>query len=1481
MWDESPGSTSGAAASAEENSGLARKPSLGETKKKRPARETMRRHPSKSSPGFESLKMDLATLTGKGQAAGSPETEKNPEQVCVRMPQPTDSIRAIDPQGFELLFGAENIQLQNLVPTARRASILEVATTAHVQQGLHGANLSKMVQRETEASKIRDMRRILREPPTNRTTEMCAMLTPYLLEFPFFSDCPSQFALHLSSSVTYATYTQRKVLCQEGEKGHTLYCIMSGSVNFYSKKALEQKRKKEELELEREKDLQDKKEKEMQEKSPQRAPQRWKAARGSLVETVDRVSRKSVTQVIRDAVQNLSPSAVAKPQSKWEVLRTANVIYEGSGNVGDDIVEAPKDEDSVCKRYGQQVYEVSTKGCLGYETMIRALDVLDTTAVSNPGVEMIVIQQDDLISLMKKMRTIVHNRDRALPVLEKLPLKRTEDDLKFLVEMLKAHAFFMRLEQSLMPNLLRVMTLKRYEPGDPVCIQGQKGTKFFIILKGSLSVHVSNKSHSDMLEVAKRNKDVEVDDWPPFTSREAHRNLDYEAFGDCVKVLHAGDSLGERALLDASGTGGERQSTVIAQLHTELMVLKRKDFQQFSAQMHNVLIDMEMMLPILMKSKLLRTAKEVDILVNHSGSNPFFKSLKPEVHRQLMQVAQYEKMDPDGVVFHQGEPGEAYYIIMRGVVGIHAKPTASSKWDRSLQVRKVAVKEAALKCQYQSQHRSELENLYGPAVAVLRSGQAFGELALEQDGTLRSGTAICYETTDFVVINKSDYDDVMKRFHHDLLKEKLALLKGLSVVRSWPSSVLVKITYLMHEKSFMRHLVVVAERDPPSNVYLLCEAALPTVPPSPLSAWLHGAAAAGGIAYTDGCITSLGWLLWPVGCAVDGSRCMPHWTWLCRAADGWFVNSGSVRAVIAAQGECRQLCTKESALEAITNGWQEQQAIQEVHFNTLMAKKEAMDPKGMMGPMKRIAENMKSHRKLQDVKSPRRGMERNKMLGYLQELMRNHIKLHKVANNDRTGTQKTDSHFASAAEMRPKSKLQPLPPRNPAAANDKEDEESFQAHRHFHPGRDSASAIEVIAVGKGECIGAHATVNGTSEPFTVYTEHECRFMVINGDNFVHFFTDEELLVFSRIVSDDVAVKQEHLMCMALARDSFESTSKTRIEEIKNSKTLVRLSQLKSANIYHPHSDNGVVPSPPRDTMCQWLTVRCHPLDGEPSAAFATTPRNPPALDTEVAGIAKRLDTPLTVAQGRLLLHNNSPMPQKKDLPLLHVGAKVNLPDDPLGSVAESHERAFYETTVDTDMQGDSDDEEIDTRLLEVTKVKSEAGAFYSRKHQTFKKSKFKPHKPATSRDEDGSQTARSANEKRRTNPFSLHNSGAATSRSRRTTKDLMLAVEKGFVATVTHAGRGGATSLSTTATTTASYDGERHPFPQPLSSLMEPELEAELQLNEMRGALASASRSMQIAPSRSLLRSSRKMRAPHGRCVISVASSTTVSGATA
>eukprot|EP00854_Cymbomonas_tetramitiformis_P001165 gene1165-1736_t len=1156
MWDESPGSTSGAAASAEENSGLARKPSLGETKKKRPARETMRRHPSKSSPGFESLKMDLATLTGKGQAAGSPETEKNPEQVCVRMPQPTDSIRAIDPQGFELLFGK-----------------------------LGRCPLAPDFWARTDA------------------------------------------ALHLSSSVTYATYTQRKVLCQEGEKGHTLYCIMSGSVNFYSKKALEQKRKKEELELEREKDLQDKKEKEMQEKSPQRAPQRWKAARGSLVETVDRVSRKSVTQVIRDAVQNLSPSAVAKPQSKWEVLRTANVIYEGSGNVGDDIVEAPKDEDSVCKRYGQQVYEVSTKGCLGYETMIRALDVLDTTAVSNPGVEMIVIQQDDLISLMKKMRTIVHNRDRALPVLEKLPLKRTEDDLKFLVEMLKAHAFFMRLEQSLMPNLLRVMTLKRYEPGDP----GQKGTKFFIILKGSLSVHVSNKSHSDMLEVAKRNKDVEVDDWPPFTSREAHRNLDYEAFGDCVKVLHAGDSLGERALLDASGTGGERQSTVIAQLHTELMVLKRKDFQQFSAQMHNVLIDMEMMLPILMKSKLLRTAKEVDILVNHSGSNPFFKSLKPEVHRQLMQVAQYEKMDPDGVVFHQGEPGEAYYIIMRGVVGIHAKPTASSKWDRSLQVRKVAVKEAALKCQYQSQHRSELENLYGPAVAVLRSGQAFGELALEQDGTLRSGTAICYETTDFVVINKSDYDDVMKRFHHDLLKEKLALLKGLSVVRSWPSSVLVKITYLMHEKSFMRHLVVVAERDPPSNVYLLCE------------------------------------------------------------------------------GECRQLCTKESALEAITNGWQEQQAIQEVHFNTLMAK----------------------------------------------ELMRNHIKLHKVANNDRTGTQKTDSHFASAAEMRPKSKLQPLPPRNPAAANDKEDEESFQAHRHFHPGRDSASAIEVIAVGKGECIGAHATVNGTSEyytvlgnwqvyigprtersrgpqitcvttPFTVYTEHECRFMVINGDNFVHFFTDEELLVFSRIVSDDVAVKQEHLMCMALARDSFESTSKTRIEEIKNSKTLVRLSQLKSANIYHPHSDNGVVPSPPRDTMCQWLTVRCHPLDGEPSAAFATTPRNPPALDT---GIAKRLDTPLTVAQGRLLLHNNSPMPQKKDLPLLHVGAKVNLPDDPLGSVAESHERAFYETTVDTDMQGDSDDEEIDTRLLE---VKSEAGAFYSRKHQTFKKSKFKPHKPATS-----------------------------------------------------------------------------------------------------------------------------------------------------
>ena len=95
-------------------------------------------------------------------------------------------------------------------------------------------------------------------------------------------------------------------------------------------------------------------------------------------------------------------------------------------------------------------------------------------------------------------------------------------------------------------------------------------------------------------------------------------------------------------------------------------------------------------------------------------------------YRELVRIANITSVSdhgPDDVIFAEGEPGEAMYVVMSGAVGLSKK---------------------------------------GAHVADLGKGQHFGEMSLV-DRSVRSLTAKATETTRLVVLRRKDFYEIIKK----------------------------------------------------------------------------------------------------------------------------------------------------------------------------------------------------------------------------------------------------------------------------------------------------------------------------------------------------------------------------------------------------------------------------------------------------------------------------------------------------------------------------------------------------------------------------------------------------------------------------------------------------------------------------------------------------------------------------------------------
>jgi CRP-like cAMP-binding protein len=90
-----------------------------------------------------------------------------------------------------------------------------------------------------------------------------------------------------------------------------------------------------------------------------------------------------------------------------------------------------------------------------------------------------------------------------------------------------------------------------------------------------------------------------------------------------------------------------------------------------------------------------------------------------------MQQLEHRQLPAGATIIRQGEIGEEFFVILRGVVAVMVRDSES------------------------------VEN----QVAELREGCSFGELALLEENSRRRATCICKEECSFAVIHKKVYDE--------------------------------------------------------------------------------------------------------------------------------------------------------------------------------------------------------------------------------------------------------------------------------------------------------------------------------------------------------------------------------------------------------------------------------------------------------------------------------------------------------------------------------------------------------------------------------------------------------------------------------------------------------------------------------------------------------------------------------------------------
>ena len=467
---------------------------------------------------------------------------------------------------------------------------------------------------------------------------------------------------------------------------------------------------------------------------------------------------------------------------------------------------APVRDEGELAQYGNKIATLS-KGMAFGELELLKEGERTTSCVAIGPVEVIAFPGELHKKVSKKSDRPLILSDSIRHVLSEDAYKISDSEASMAAEVLRSIHFFSKLPKSALLGVVKSTRLINVAQNHVLFRQGDMGQEFYIILSGSVSIHLKGNQRRDMGNMSPRKNRQD-------RAERVEQNLEAE-FGKCVSVLYPGDRFGERALLQTA----RREATAITCGKSEILVVHRSGFNTIVQGTSNddtdsVVFHPERLRRLIQKPPVQRTVEDLNQLVEYTSGLHFFKELKAKKKKtattkdaplNMMRAARYLKVPKDSAIVQQGEEGSTFYIIISGRVSIHMKEDGE-KID---------------------ENGTNITQIYGPLVGILGAGKSFGELALLGTSVkggvrgVRSASVVAQELTELLTLEKKEYDQVVRQVQEQTIYEKIRIIKKLPGATIWPYQKLIKTAYNMRQIDVPRDIAVVEEGSEASHLYVV------------------------------------------------------------------------------------------------------------------------------------------------------------------------------------------------------------------------------------------------------------------------------------------------------------------------------------------------------------------------------------------------------------------------------------------------------------------------------------------------------------------------------------------------------------------------------------------------------------------------------------------------------------------------------------
>jgi CRP-like cAMP-binding protein len=146
-----------------------------------------------------------------------------------------------------------------------------------------------------------------------------------------------------------------------------------------------------------------------------------------------------------------------------------------------------------------------------------------------------------------------------------------------------------------------------------------------------------------------------------------------------------------------------------------------------------------------------------------------------------------EDKEQGSIVFHQGDEGTTFYVILGGSVDVNVRDVVAGTSFTATQ---------------------------------LFLGDSFGELALVNNA-VRGATIVCCEDCSFLRIEKSDYERILLAVQQVELEERAEFLSTITLFHTWTRASLKGLAQVMATKSVDRNTVIIRQGDEPDGLYFV------------------------------------------------------------------------------------------------------------------------------------------------------------------------------------------------------------------------------------------------------------------------------------------------------------------------------------------------------------------------------------------------------------------------------------------------------------------------------------------------------------------------------------------------------------------------------------------------------------------------------------------------------------------------------------